>query len=313
MSHVVLIGCGNIGFRHLQALLATSEFADINLTVVEPNDAHHARIRAELVSSMVESFKIETRLPNKGPLIDLAIVATSANVRREVVDTLLENRTVKVAILEKVLFQRLADLEAVAASLDANGTKAYVNCGRRGFPGYQRLAADLETEGPVHLTVTGQQYALASNGIHFLDLAEFLNRSPLISLDGSDLNAGTLPSKRDGFVEVTGTLKGRLANGAEIRLLCEVGDRFDLSVGIQTKRRHAEIDELKKTMTWQDGVIEDFETRHVSEMPHIYETVLLGKTCALTSYSDSCRQHRFFLTTLLKHMGVAADGVCAIS
>lgn len=313
MSHIVLIGCGNIGFRHLQAILAMSGGSEIHLTVVEPNADMYARIQSEIAGVALAGFDLVKVLPRFGPDIDLAVLATSSDIRKPVLDGLLSDRAVKAIILEKVLFQTQEDLVDAELRLRAARTRAYVNCGRRGFPGYQKLREDIASEGPIHLTVTGSNYALASNGIHFIDLAEFLNGAVLASLDGSRLAPGTLPSKRPGFIEVSGELTGLLTNGATVELTCHEGDAFELTVSIQTTRRSAQVDEQQGKIIWKDGSSEAFETLHVSSMPYLYETALSGNGCVLTPYAASAAQHRLFLAALLDHQGAAPDAVCSIS
>ena len=63
MTSVLLIGCGNIGFRHLQALVQMTEAADI--TIVEPAIATHPRIAA-LIANQTEPHRMRllTVLPD---------------------------------------------------------------------------------------------------------------------------------------------------------------------------------------------------------------------------------------------------------
>lgn len=316
MKKILLIGCGNIGFRHLQALCVSDMAGEIDLTVIEPNADHHTRITDELARTPVGQSRLLGALPDSREQFDLAIIATNADVRRRVFDDLADKHDFAAIIFEKVLFQRIADLDAVAARLD--GVAAYVNCGRRGFPGYQMLRETLDGDVPVDYTVTGQHYALASNAIHFLDIAACLNASPLVSLDASGLDAAGAESKRAGYVEIFGTLRGQLANGAKVSLTCAPGETLSLDIKLVGADLTGEVHEAAaKATIIRDGVVEDlaFETRHVSGMPYLYETLLQGKGCLLPTYAESAAQHRLLLSAMNAHLHLpdSPDTLCPIS
>ncbi|MBU2868070.1 hypothetical protein [Pacificibacter marinus] len=316
MKKILLIGCGNIGFRHLQALCASQLAGQIGLTIIEPNTAHHSRITAELGRTPVQLSEVLTALPQQADHFDLAIIATNADVRRRVFDGLVSKHTFAAIIFEKVLFQRIEDLDAVEAQLQ--GIAAHVNCGRRGFAGYQMLRDTLSFDTPVDYTVVGTQYALASNAIHFLDIAACINQSPLISLDASGLDQSGGDSKRAGYIEIYGTLKGTLENGATVSLTCTPADALLLDISIAGAALTGKIDEAAGTVTVTRGDVTQtlaFETRHVSGMPYLYETLLNGEGCLLPTYAESAAQHRLLLSAINTHLNLPdqSDTLCPIS
>jgi predicted dehydrogenase len=316
MKKILLIGCGNIGFRHLQALCASQMAGQIDLTIIEPNTDHHPRITTELARTPMQQADISTALPVQAGRFDLAIIATNADVRRRVFDDLVSKHTFVAIIFEKVLFQRIKDLDAVEAQLQ--GVAAYVNCGRRGFAGYQMLREMLPPNAPVDYTVVGTQYALASNAIHFLDIAACINQSPLVSLDASGLDVAEAQSKRAGYVELYGTLNGTLENGATVNLTCTPADALSLDISIKGDAFVGKIDEAAGTVTITRGdAIEalPFETRHVSGMPYLYETLLNGEGCLLPTYAESASQHRLLLSAINAHLNLPdrSDTLCPIS
>jgi predicted dehydrogenase len=321
MKKILLIGCGNIGFRHLQALCGSQMAGQIGLTIIEPNTAHHSRITDELGRTPVQLSEVSTALPTQSDHFDLVIIATNADVRRRVFDDLVGKHTFTAILFEKVLFQRIEDLDAVAAQLQ--GVAAHVNCGRRGFAGYQMLRDTLSSDTPVDYTpidytVVGTQYALASNAIHFLDIAACINQSPLVSLDASGLDQAGGDSKRAGYVEIYGTLKGTLENGATVSLTCTPADALSLDISIAGAALVGKIDEAAGTATVTRGDVTQtlaFETRHVSGMPYLYETLLNGEGCLLPTYAESAAQHRLLLSAINTHLTLPdqSDTLCPIS
>src|SRR5438105_962294 len=108
VSTVAVIGVGRIGLRHLQGVMSVG---DAEIWVVDPSSDALTRARAEFTGvaehRVPPTFATDVRdLPAS---IDVAIVATSADIRRAMVEDLLHGRDVRHIVLEKVLFQRLAD------------------------------------------------------------------------------------------------------------------------------------------------------------------------------------------------------------
>lgn len=322
MKRVTLVGCGNIGFRHLQAIAAMARPSDI--TIVEPAEAARPRIEALIAeangAARPQGHHVFRLLPALSDLAagdtDLAIFATDTRHRRPAWDELRGRIRPAATLFEKVLFPTIGDIDAVAADLDGAQIAGFVNCGRRGFPDYQALAQRFGGKGiPVDVTITGARFGLGSNTVHFLDLAEMLNGAALVSLSTEGLEPGAQAAKRPGYVEIFGTIRGELSNGAKVSITCADSDPVFIQVDLagQDGSRIA-IDELAGTAT-ESGATVPFSIRHVSQMTELYEALLQDRTSALTPYADSARQHRLYLQALRAHLGLsnAADEPVPVS
>jgi len=312
---VALIGCGNIGFRHLQAITSGAEPASV--TVVEPNVAAHERINEHIAQTAASSSKgvtLVTEIPTSPQAFDLVVVATTTDTRRAVVDTLLDRHRVNVLILEKVLFPRVADLDEIGERIDDLGVTAFVNCGRRTFPGYVELRHQLAGRAVHRIAVRGNRFGLASNTVHFLDVAEFLTGAAITSVSADGLQPGHVPSKRAGSIEVFGTLAAELSDGSRLTIECLDQDPVAVDVDIEADGLSVTIDEVGRTVT-ADGEVRPFGLQTVSETTWIYDDALRTGSCSLTPYVDSARQHRAYLNALRPHLGLSndADDPCPIS
>jgi len=318
VKHVLLCGCGNIGFRHLQALATIDTPAQI--TIVEPFTRGHARI-ADFIASEAsggpERYSLLDALPEARTRFDLVVIATSADTRQAAFEAIVDHHDVGCILFEKILFQSIAALEAVGARLARDAIPAFVNCGRRGFDSYRALVDELagEPEGaPTDIRVTGGAFGLASNAVHFLDLAEFLNGAALSAVDLSGLTPGAIESKRAGFFEIFGTLRATLDNGAQLSVTCADSDAMSIEITLQQAGRTITIDELGGTRT--DGAhTAPFAVKHVSGMPYLYDDALRHADPGLTPYAASARQHRLYLRAMCRHLNLpdADTTVCPIS
>jgi predicted dehydrogenase len=315
----VIVGCGAIGRRHLQALAACAPTPRVH--VVEPDPASRATAAETARSAAPDmAFTASPDAAGAPARADLAIVATVAAARRAALEALLARCAVPTLLLEKVLFTTRADLAAVGARLEADGIAAFVNCGRRGFPGYDALRAALGGGGPVEaIEVAGAGWGLCSNAIHFIDLAEHLTGETVVALSGVALDPQAAPAKRAGCVELTGALTGRLSGGGTLAIRCDAGPPAAPVVTLRRGDVLWRVDEGARTLTRcgpgdAEDAPEPFAARHVSEMPHLYDELLAGRS-RLTPYARSARQHVLALDAFRDRLGLSIedDAPCPIS
>jgi len=114
MKRICIIGAGNIGSRHLQGLKKIT--SPLSITVFDPSAESLSTARQrydQIPSSLNHEINFLQTMEDLPKNIDLAIIATSSNVRRKVTEELLKNSTVKYLILEKILFQKAQDYKAI--------------------------------------------------------------------------------------------------------------------------------------------------------------------------------------------------------
>ena len=101
----LIVGVGNIGFRHFQALLNCSFKQKIY--IFDINNAALDKCKKYKLSSSdsneVKYVRKFDEIPDR--LIDLLILSTSADVRYELINFLCDNFSFKNIILEKYVFQ----------------------------------------------------------------------------------------------------------------------------------------------------------------------------------------------------------------
>lgn len=221
MTNIVIIGAGQLGSRHLQGLSGVDRV--IRISVIDPDSSSlktaKNRYQEMPINNIVQSVSFFESLITLNSDVDVAIVATHADVRREVVEELMDQVRVRFLILEKVAFQSVEDFRDVIDLLEKNGTKTWVNCPRRMYPFYKTLKQVLRPEEKVYMHVTGGNWGLASNSIHLLDLFVFLTGENTMILDGSDLDRDVQESKRNGYIELSGNLRGKTKGGSRVSLM----------------------------------------------------------------------------------------------
>lgn len=210
----VIVGAGELGSRHLQGMLKCTHPQEVYVVDPSLEALTLAQRRASEVehSHSIHYLTSQNLVPDS---VDVAIVATTSKVRFGATYDLLANRRVRYLILEKVLFPRLHEYGAMKRVIESRGElKVWVNHPRRMLSHYQRIKSDLHgVNGNLVINVVGSRWGLGCNGLHFLDLVAFLCNSDLDILDSSFISDSIEESKRQGYCEFSGTLKGRMRDG----------------------------------------------------------------------------------------------------
>ncbi len=299
MKQVCVIGAGQLGSRHLQALKALNE--PLAITVVDPNQ-QSLQVAAERYQAVAggnggHTVAYLNTIPQFSSPVDLAIVASSANARRGIIENLLATNQVRNMVLEKLLFPKAEDYQAVSELFARSGANAWVNCSMRTMPFYRRVSEELGGR-PVYYQVSGSQYGLVTNAIHYLDHIVSITGCPDFTLETALLDQTTIASKRPGFIELNGTLNAFFADGSQGTFICYADGDAPVQVEISSRdaryivketQRRAWVARARDGWQWQeiDAIIP-----YQSEMTAtVAEQILAGAGCPLVSFSESVKTH----------------------
>lgn len=305
-----IIGAGQLGSRHLQALALLE--SPIKINVVDPSQENllMAKKRFEQINgyykhstSYFSSIDEIQDLTN-----DLVIIATNAQVRFSVLDKILCTLDVENLILEKVLFQQQSDYNKAHELLASTNSKAYVNCPRRLQSFYKKVKDSLKNrQSLLRLEVIGNNWGLGCNGIHFIDLFEFLTGETVSSWQ-NDLDKSIFDSKRKGFKEFSGWVYGRSNTGNTISMGCFKEGYINVVLRITTANKRFTIyeglnkyfeEDLSKTWNMGEGKLEmAFQSNLTNK---VVQSLIDSNQCLLTSYDVSKSLHVPFIQLLLQH------------
>ena len=325
IPHIAIVGAGQLGSRHLQGLAKIDR--DIQITVVDPNPAALERSRQRFdkmpPNVHIRSIRYIDTHENFDNKLDISIIATNADVRRKVIETLLSKVQIKYLILEKIAFQSVPDFHKVISLLKSKKIKAWVNCPRRMYPFFKNLKAELNHEDRILIKQEGNNWNLASNAIHMLDLFAFLIEKTLFLFDASGLDGKVYKSKKNGFVELGGILEAKSARGDKLTLIDnkESKDQFVLSITSENHRYMIyQFDEKVFSAHRNDGWEEKEELIKLplqSELTHLAINQILdtGK-CDITPIMESFALHKPMLDAFNMHLSAIhgkSINVCPIT
>jgi hypothetical protein len=311
MLNLAILGCGQIGSRHLQSLALLEEPATIHL--VDPSlqslETAEARFSQAVSPERSKAFCLirhgaSETLPST---LDLAIVASSSFHRADLCEGLLKVTKPEFVILEKFLFPRVSDYDRIGKLLTENQVPTYVNQWMATTFAFQRIASWIG-DGLVDMKVSGRGWGLCCNAVHYIEPFQHLTGRQELTLQSSRFEEGFEDSKRNGYRELFGAIKIDSADGSKLDLCCGSGQPEEaIHIGISSGNRSVQVDFYMDRFQchFQDGHKEWDDLFWIpmqSQLTHRFVQQLLweGK-CGLPEFAVSSAQHRLVLEPFLDH------------
>jgi predicted dehydrogenase len=233
----LLVGCGSIGKKHLQEMLTKFDsvlVVDISLEALTWATDEGSRVGGALVSVAQSVDEALASAPFD--------VATIANWGPDHVPTIRALQAVgqKNFVVEKPLADSIADARDILGEVERAGGKLWINLTRRysGLPsGILRVAAEHGLGDLIGVTVTGGARCLATNGIHYLDLATVLFGSSPVSVT-ADLESQNINPRHESLAFYEGSVNYNYAGGK--RFSCVFLNQSAVTENVRLYWRNAE-------------------------------------------------------------------------
>ncbi len=233
----LLVGCGSIGKKHLQEMLTKFDsvlVVDISLEALTWATDEGSRVGGALVSVAQSVDEALSAAPFD--------VATIANWGPDHVPTIRKLQAVgqKNFVVEKPLADSIADARDILSEVERAGGKLWINLTRRysGLPsGILRVAAEHNLGDLIGVTVTGGARCLATNGIHYLDLATVLFGSSPVSVT-ADLESQNINPRHESLAFYEGSVNYNYAGGK--RFSCVFLNQSAVTENVRLYWRNAE-------------------------------------------------------------------------
>ncbi|MDH5404639.1 MAG: Gfo/Idh/MocA family oxidoreductase [Candidatus Heimdallarchaeota archaeon] len=291
---IAIIGVGQIGSRHLQGLTHLSIPSKIFL--VDPIEAsldvaikRYNEIEKNNIHELIKYYEI-SELPK---ILDLAIIATSSDIRADVLKLLLKHSKISFLILEKIGFQSESEFEDINILLQKLNIPTWFNCPRRIWSVYKKIKIEL-MDPLIDIFISGSNIGIGSNLIHFLDLFTYLTENLELSLRLDPNLLHIENSKRMGFIELSGYVNANTINNQCFTLRSYNDGSAPIVVTIQNKYQKFIINESEKQLSifnynenWKI-LNEKISIPYQSELTGIIaEEIFKEETCSLTLYQQS--------------------------
>jgi predicted dehydrogenase len=304
MKTIALIGCGNIGSRHLQSIAVIKN--SVNIEIVEPNkDAIKLSKKRLNDINLNCNHKINWHksINEISKNIDLAIVATNSKNRVDIVENLLDKKCSRF-VLEKIVCQSRNEYDRLEKKINSNNAKAWVNVARRYYPHYKKIKDEIGNDN-VKCMITAGDFGLGTNAIHFIDLFCWISSNNEINLDGRFLSNKISNSKRKGFKEFSGIINGKNKNSTfMINFVPE--STLPLTVDIISTKKRFFIDEVNQSMVeWKKNSHKQSKIRNylTSETTQkVIKDIFLKDDCDLPQINELYNAHKELFKIFNSHV-----------
>jgi hypothetical protein len=302
---VLVIGVGQLGSRYIQGLARCS--SSLHICAVDPSPASLAIAQERWLDSVPtdcsKTIVFCDSLRDCSESYDLAIVSTTATKRHEIIRLVSEVSEVRFWILEKVLAQSPTEVDLILDALGSLGN-AWVNTPRRSLKWHGEIRNLLSTPGPLKMEVKGNNWGLACNSIHFLDMLSWMAGEALTGISTKELCRNWIKAKRAGYWEVEGSISATYSNGTTAKLVDShvTSTHSSYNIKIQDSKYEWWICEEMGSARRSDGMIlPGCLPLQSEETPRLVDQILLTGHCELTPVGLSAQMHRIFLRSMLEH------------
>lgn len=211
---VIIIGAGQLGSRHAESLAKLPQLEE--LLLVDPSkqslETAQDRVQAQGFSGEVRLLSDLTSFEGD---FELAVISTSSSERLSALRNTLQRASVRHVLLEKLLCPSTIQLDEFDDIFSQGVSSFWLNCPTPFFPHNLNIAGALNSgigSTPIQYTVTGGDFGLVTNSIHYLEHFQKLTKSQITSLRLRD-DFRLTASKRTGYTEIIGCFLGETVKG----------------------------------------------------------------------------------------------------
>jgi hypothetical protein len=299
---ILIIGFGNIGFRHIESLLPKEYL----IYVVDPNNKKYFDKISKIKKKCdIKYFNNIERIDLKN--FDLLISATCSNIRYITTVNAINRFNIKNIIFEKIVFTSKSQFLDIEKILEKKKIKSWVNCPLRNMEVFKNIKKNYKKKDKLIIEVKGSNWNMASNTIHYLDLFNYFVKEKLNSFENK-LIKKIYRSKRKGFFELYGTIKFFInkkkylllennKNSEKLRILIKFGNYlFILKIG---KKFNSLLSYFKEKFVKKSNFIIQNQSTMTSE---VVSKIFKKKSPGLISYNKSINLHLIFLNLIDSHL-----------
>lgn len=309
---LLLVGCGQLGSRHLQAIASLESVSEIHIVDPSPLSLELGKKRIGEISDRNKNIQFfwynEMNKAVQGG--DLCILATQAKGRENLIKAAVDLLGYRRFLVEKIVTQSVAAYGDLLEFCKARSINIWVNCQTRTYNIHKRIKSLLDPTEPFFMADFGGNHGLACNGIHYADLFLFYDGGNEIIPVGSRIDPILHPSKRGKDVfDLSGTLMAKSKTGRDCVISYAPNHVAPDCVALSSSRYKFIVDHIGKTVfessaenkwSWAQYPID--ENLAISFLDKkIVSDILLTGTCELPGLSECLPSHKYILESLLPH------------
>ena len=293
----MIIGLGRVGARHFEGAMKLNTISQIDCIEIDPQKIKNA------LSLIAIKKKIKINFYKNFDSIDknyeFLILATTAEIRLDILKTIIKKTKIKFAIFEKVLAQSQEHVNQFI-KLSSNFKKSWVNTPMGQTELYKKLKEIINISSVKEVCFSNFR-GLACNAIHFIDfLSSWKNMLPN-KISSKDLDRKWFKAERLGFYDIYGKLEIFYKDETKLTLM-SYDKSGEYNCKILTNRNTWKLIEKEKMFSSDNGEKYYGKVNFQSEMTNmIVEEIQNTGDCNLPTLEWSAKCHEILIKNLLEH------------
>lgn len=315
---ILLVGCGQLGSRHLQAIVCLPDVSDVFVVDLDKASLDLGQRRLQEIPDLNPDIKVQwsTQFNKEFSGGDICIVSTQAAGRCELIKKIAEDFHYKNFLIEKVVAQSVEDYQELMRFSSEKNLSIWVNCKLRAYQLHQYIKSQLNPDHPIVFSTAGGNHGLGCNGVHAADLFVFHDGATKIHSLSSHIDPILHPSKRgEKIFDLTGTLSGYSDKGSVFSLSFASDHVSPDHFSIVSAKSRFIVDHFQRfayeshvDTNWEWKKITFDENILVSHMSYsIINDIFAKGNCMLPSLEECFLAHEFILNSLLPHFNSLSD------
>ena len=285
LRNILIIGFGNIGYRHYQSLSANNIFK----TYVVDKKKYRSNKFAEKIN---QSIYFNNIIDLKIKEIEILIISTDVKSRIKNLRECIKKFSIKNVILEKIVFNNISEYRfALGLVKNKRISNIFLNYPRETIKFYKNLKVEIQT--PIKsIIVKGNRWNMGSNFMHFIYLFKYLTSANKIKILDVNTHKKIYKSKRLGYHEIKGSIL--LQNEKKQELLIMDRNNLNFQIEIITKDRRYIINESQNKIFFT----------HNKKTKILKETILLKQSQLTSGICNDILRNKANLPNLQSHYWV---------
>ena len=294
----LIIGIGNIGLRHVQALSNLSE-NNLEFYLFDKNISNEERFNRPKRNIIFKKIKSLNELTSIN--FELTIISTTTTDRVKILSNINKSINSKYIIIEKPISQSVYELKDLRK---LKSDKIFVNFPRRYCDWHKKIKEKLNKDyisKNFRIEVSGGEIGLACNACHFVDLINFItNKLPYKVI--IDKLGNWHKSKRDGFFEVEGSLKIDFEDNITL-IIRSLNKKKNLEINFYDSRNNQilSIDYVNGFAKFSDGKIIEGRIKFQSESTHLFFNLIKKNDKNLCKLDKAITLYEPLIDGFIKH------------
>ena len=312
LKNITIIGSGGIGSRHFQALLKNKYPSRIQ--IIEPFQKSIEQTKKILTETKFnQNIKVDflKKIVNNNFKTDLLIICTLSDIRFKVFNEFLKLNKISYIIFEKVVFQSKDEFLKTFKILEKEKIKAWINCPNRTNKGYIKFKKTIIKSAPLRMTVTGSNWGMASNLIHYLDLFCFFIDQTDIFIKTNRLDKRVYYSKRKDFIEIGGTVEFSSKNGDLLEISDEKSKNLNVEITLSNENNYLKVFESENYALVKNKIKLskiNFPIEYQSNLTNKFaHDIFKNKDCKLPSIRENAELHYKIFLLISSHLDYYSD------